>query len=157
MSFPDSLPSNLLSQAFLPEAACVQVVPAVLGPNSSPKPCCVLSRSLGAVPCGRLEDMLSCSLHVEHQFCSVGCVQSSCTSFSEMVLGLELQWLDEESFPQEAETSAAEFRQKPAVEPHLQPQQKHRDTQAGDVQAVMKLEHRLESTTVGGCAWVTVT
>lgn len=77
--------------------------------------------------------------------------------FSEVLLGLELQGLDEESFPQEAETSAAEFRQKPVAEPHLQPQQKHRDTQAGDVQVVMKLEHRLESTPVGGSAWMTVT
>lgn len=87
-------------------------------------------------------DLLLCS-HTHH--------------LGEMLLCLELHGLDEEPFPQEAETSSPKFSWKPAVEPYLQPQQKHRDFQAGYVQVAMILEHRVESTTAGGCPWVTVT
>lgn len=69
-------------------------------------------------------------------------------------LCLSLHGLDEEPFPQEAETSAAKLSWKPEVEPYLQPQQKHRDFQAGYVQVAMILGHRLEVFTVGGCPWI---
>lgn len=87
--------------------------------------------------------------HLWAWLCADLLLNSHLRHLGEMPLRLEL---DEEPFPREAETSAAKFSWKPAVEPYLQPQQKHRDFQAGYVQEAMVLEHRLE--VVLSVAWL---
>lgn len=149
----DSLPSLFLKPFLV--CCCLrplrsQVVQVVLGPKSSPKPCCMPSRSAGDLPLWkpRGHTVLQPWYWISWLY-EPGCVQTSCSvHLSGMLLCPEL---DEEAFPWEAETSAAKFSWNPVVEPYLQPQQKLRDFQAGYVQLAVMLEDRLESATAGGC------
>lgn len=124
-------PTHFLSILFLKPflvCCCLRLLGSIAVPNLLHDAALMLN---SMALCVRLSpDLLLCS-HMQH--------------LGEMLLCLELHGLDEEPFPQEAEISAAKFSWKPAVEPYLQPQQKHGDFQAGYVQVAMILEHRLES------------
>lgn len=157
-------PTHSLPNPFLkPFLACCwlrlfgsQADRVVMGPNNSPKPYCTLSRSLGDVPPERLEGTLSCSLNVEHHsfvsqvVCRPPALLTYAAPWWDVVVpgaaraGWRTLLTGERDISCQIQLEASNWALPSASA----------EAQGQYVQVATISEHRLESTTAGGCPWV---